>query len=262
MKDEVFMQIERYDQSISFDIGSLNRIPNVFEAQFDNSDTIATATAGIFAADIVNRIGKGSHLVQVSEAEAIYKELGKNASRSSAGLQASLENMINSITQRHGTGAATAVMGIVAQNVGNNASEESLSQGFMEAIKFIDRNYGISEGNLFMGELNESVNKEMNKYFDNGTNEVFFDLNTQPNAMRMVKGITESTDGMFDGLAERTSFEIDGGLSAKEMREITLEAQAKRILASGKLPPAYLQEYLPAGAMPATVPGGLLNTII
>lgn len=258
------MQIDRYQQSASFSIGNLNRNSNAFRGQYTNSNSETIATSGIFAADIVSRIGKGGQETQASGAEATYKELGKNSSRNLDGLQASLKNTINSIAQRHGTSAATAVMGIVYKNLGTDVTEESIGQGFIQAISFIDRNYGISEGNQLMNELNESVNKEMNEYFDNGASEVFFDPSEHTNALRIAKGFRQSTDGMFDSVVPEgsSSFKLDGPLNTNDMQKMALEAQAKRILASGEFPPAYLQEYLPSSVMPGVAPGGLLDSTV
>jgi len=255
------MQIDLNQQYSSFSFGSLNRDSNVFGAKYNSEASLGTAS--VFAADIVSRIGKGGSQAATG-GEAAYQELGKKASKNLDALQASLENTINSVGSRHGVKAATAVMGIVYQNVDGNVTEENLGQGFIEAIRFIDRNYGISEGNRLMGELNESVNKEMNDYFGNGHNEVFFDATHHGNALRTAKGLMEQTDGIFDSLTEGSEegggsgLELAGAISAKEMREMALEAQAKRMLANGELPPAYLQEYLPDGA----VPGAMINATV
>ena len=153
-------------------------------------------------------------------------------------------------------------MGIVYQNVGmDNVSEETLGQGFMQAIKFIDRNFGISQGNQLMGELNQGVNKEMNEYFDNGYNEVFFDAADPKSALRTAKGIAQSMDNMLEKAIdniESPELELSElGKAAKKIREQTMKALAKKMLAQGELPPAYTQEYLPSA-----IPGQLLNTEI
>ena len=101
-----------------------------------------------------------------------------------------------------------------------------------------------------MGELNAGVNKEMNEYFDNGHNEVFFDAGQNSNALRVVKGFMQSSEGLFDSLTESAGdvgLDLSGAMSPEDMREMTLELQARRMLAKGELPPAYLQEYLPSG---------------
>ena len=263
-------------QYMSFSIGGLPRHSGAFSGQYKAQDA-KLGTAGVFAADIVSRIsrpassGTGSGLSAAPSAgEAAYQDLGRSAPKANAdldGLRTSLENTINAVASRHGSQAATAVMGIVYQNVGFDVTEENLGQGFLKAISFIDRNFGIVEGNRLMGDLNESLNDEMNAVFDNGQNEVFFD-NTSPNAaLRTAKGLMQTTNGMFekalegDGEGEGTDLNLAGPMSGEELREQALRAQAKRMLANGELPPAYLQEYLPDGAMSgAATSGGLLNT--
>lgn len=237
--------LSRQDTRVS--ISGLNRSGSVFGGQYSGG---TLASASVFAADIVSRIGERGGSGQVSGAEAAYKELGKNASKNLAGLQSSLENTINAIASRHGAEAASEVMSIVCNNVDGAVTEEGMGNGFVEAIRFIDRNYGISEGNRLMGELNAGVNKEMNEYFDNGHNEVFFDAGQNSNALRVVKGFMQSSEGLFDSLTESAGdvgLELSGAMSPEDMREMTLELQARRMLAKGELPPAYLQEYLPSG---------------
>ncbi len=248
-------------QDTRVSISGLNRSGSVFGGQYSGG---TLASASVFAADIVSRIGESSGSGQVSGAETAYKELGKNASKNLAGLQSSLENTINAIASRHGAEAASEVMSIVYNNVDGAVTEEGMGNGFVEAIRFIDRNYGISEGNRLMGELNAGVNKEMNEYFDNGHNEVFFDAGQNSNALRMAKGFMQSSEGLFDSLTESAGgvdLELSGAMSAKDMRKMTLELQARRMLAKGELPPAYLQEYLPSGlAVPSA--GAMLDSSV
>ncbi len=251
-------------QYASVSIGGLNRSGSAFGGQYGGGGTIGSAS--VFAADIVSRIGESSRSGHVSEAEAAYKELGKSASKNLAGLQSSLENTINAIASRHGTEAATEVMSIVYRNVDSEVTEKGMGDGFVEAIRFIDRNYGISEGNRLMGELNASVNKEMNEYFDNGHSEVFFDAGQSDNALRVVKGFMQSTEGLFDSLTESSGgggagVDLPGAISAEDMRKMALEAQAKRMLAKGELPPAYLQEYLPGGLIVPTTGAVVDNSV-
>ena len=248
-------------QDTRVSISGLNRSGSVFGGQYSGG---TLASASVFAADIVSRIGESSGSGQVSGAETAYKELGKNASKNLAGLQSSLENTINAIASRHGAEAASEVMSIVYNNVDGAVTEEGMGNGFVEAIRFIDRNYGISEGNRLMGELNAGVNKEMNEYFDNGHNEVFFDAGQNSNALRVVKGFMQSSEGLFDSLTESAGdvgLELSGAMSPEDMREMTLELQARRMLAKGELPPAYLQEYLPSG-LSAPSAGAMLDSSV
>ena len=254
--------------SYGISIGGYNKKPNaVFAGKMQSQGELETS--GAFAADIVNRIKKKSPSAPQTEQqqhEASYAQMGAeqkaNNAKDLSGLQASLENTINYVAKHHGSQAATAVMGIVYQNVGmDNVSEETLGQGFMQAIKFIDRNFGISEGNQLMGELNQGVNKEMNEYFDNGQNEVFFDASDPKSALRTAKGIMQSMDNMLEKAIDNIeSPEIDlSELSkaAKKIREQTMKAVAKKMVEQGELPPAYTQEYLGNA-----IPGQLLNAEI
>lgn len=241
----------------------------IFHGQYKTSGNMGSA--GAFAADIVSRIQKptssDAETADLADNETAYKNLGKTASKSQKNLdslQASLENTINAIAARHGAQAATQVMGIVYQNVGNNVGEESLGQGFLKAISFIDRNFGINEGNRLMSELNNGLNKEMNSYFDNGSEEVFFDAASPSAALRTAKAFMQQTNGVFDRMLEdsgSSDLDLSVAMTTEEMREMMLEAQAKRMLAKGEIPPAYLQEYLPNNMMPG-VTGTIVNTSV
>lgn len=119
-------------------------------------------TSGVFAEDIMRRIG----------------ELDEESSRNSENaqrLENSLADTLKSVSARYGKQAATAVMGTVYKSIGDGpVTEENLGQGFLEAIKLVDKNFGVAEGDKFMADLNAGLNKSLNEFFDNGLNETFF----------------------------------------------------------------------------------------
>jgi len=91
-----------------------------------------------------------------------------------AALAASLADAVDFIRERYGSDAATATMGLVLQNVGDGAlTEENLSDGLVAALKFIDRNLGTAAGDRVMATFNGSLNEAMNRYFENGREELF-----------------------------------------------------------------------------------------
>lgn len=256
-------------QSYGLTIGSYGqKSVSPFKGSFKNEGGIATS--GSFAADIVNRIkAADSKNTQpnygISEHEATYKEMGKNAPKDTSALQTSLQNTIDAVANRHGHQAATAVMGIIYQNVAlANVNEDSLGQGFIQAIKFIDRNFGVSEGNKLMADLNSGVNKEMNEVFDNGLNEEFFDPANINVTMRTVKGVAETMGKALDKAIDNME-EPETGINvaspAEELRKKAMKAMAKRMLANGEVPPPYAQECL-SEDLPAASQGALLNVAV
>ena len=278
------VNMQNISSSYGISVGGYNKkAHSVFAGKMQSRGGLETS--GAFAADIVNRIKKNPDQAAQAEQqkhEADYAQLGSqkdtqnsaqntidqstNPAKDLSGLQESLQNTIDYVAKRHGSQAATAVMGIMYQNVGmDNVAEDTLGQGFIQAVKFIDRNFGISEGNLLMGELNQGVNKEINEYFDNGYNEVFFDASDHKSALRTAKGIMQSMENVLDKALEGIEGpEVDLsqlGQSAKKMREAAMQAlaekMAEKMMAQGELPPAYTQEYLPAA-----IPGQLLNTAV
>ncbi|MBQ4133013.1 MAG: hypothetical protein IJD04_04675 [Desulfovibrionaceae bacterium] len=255
-------------QSTAFSIGRAYGNSKIFNGEYKTDKNLGTA--GVFAADIVDRI-RNSRSARLESAdidsnEAAYKDLGRAAPRSNKnldGLQTSLENTINAIASRHGAQAANEVMNIVYQNIGSDVGEESLGQGFVNAIRFIDRNFGIDQGNQLMSELNSGVNKEINSYFNNGNEEVFFNAASPSSALRTAKAFMKQTDGMFDKAFENAGADIPAAITdPEEMEEMMLEAQAKRMLARGEIPPAYLQEYLPDNVMMPLGSGAMLDAMV
>lgn len=125
-------------------------------------ENIATDTSGTFAADIMRRIGD------------LDEESSKN-SENAQRLENSLANTLESISAQYGRQAATAVMGTIYKSIGDGpVTEENLGQGFLEAIKLVDKNFGIAEGDKLIANLNEDLNKSLNEFFDNGYEEIFF----------------------------------------------------------------------------------------
>jgi len=92
--------------------------------------------------------------------------------RDGSGLSASLVTSIDFVRENFGDRAATAVMGIMIKSVGEGqVSEQAFGQGMLQAVKFIDRNFGFAAGDTLIRKFNSDLNVEVNEYFDNGLNE-------------------------------------------------------------------------------------------
>jgi len=82
---------------------------------------------------------------------------------------------VDFIRSSFGDEAATATMGIVYKRIGQGQiDEQSLGDGLVNAIKFIDRNFGVAAGDKVMGFFNADLNQHINEYFDNGKMEQFY----------------------------------------------------------------------------------------
>ncbi len=126
-----------------------------------------------FAAEIRRRADLGLSATDADQS-GDAAEGGKTKDAKGAALAASLADAVDFIRKEYGSDAATATMGLVLQNVGDGAlTEENLGDGLVAALKFIDRNLGTAAGDRVISKFNGSLNDAMNRYFENGHEELF-----------------------------------------------------------------------------------------
>ncbi|WP_321400642.1 hypothetical protein [Maridesulfovibrio sp.] len=89
-------------------------------------------------------------------------------------LAGALAGAADFIESKFGHEAATAFKGIVIANSGDQITEDSLSNGLLKSIQFIDRNFGFTAGDQVMDHFNSNLNNAINDYFENGLQEHFF----------------------------------------------------------------------------------------
>ncbi|WP_319762820.1 hypothetical protein [Maridesulfovibrio sp.] len=89
-------------------------------------------------------------------------------------LAGALASAADFIEGKFGHKAATAFKGIVIANSGDQITEDSLSNGLLKSIQFIDRNFGFAAGDQVMDNFNSNLNSAINDYFENGLQEHFF----------------------------------------------------------------------------------------
>ncbi|NDV25922.1 hypothetical protein [Desulfovibrio sp. JC010] len=89
-------------------------------------------------------------------------------------LAGALAGAADFIEGKFGHDAATAFKGIVIANSGDQITEDSLSNGLLKSIQFIDRNFGFAAGDQVMDHFNSNLNNAINGYFENGLQEHFF----------------------------------------------------------------------------------------
>ncbi|CCO22742.1 hypothetical protein [Maridesulfovibrio hydrothermalis] len=99
---------------------------------------------------------------------------GDKESKNPDELAGALANAADFIENKFGHDAATAFKGIVIANSGDRITEDSLSDGLLKSIQFIDRNFGFAAGDQVMAHFNSNLNNAMNNYFENGLQEHFF----------------------------------------------------------------------------------------
>lgn len=89
-------------------------------------------------------------------------------------LAASLEDAMRHVADAHGDRAATAFMGLVMKRLGDGSvSEESLGNGLLDGLRFIDRQFGTAAGDSLIARFNGGLNDSINGFFGNGHDELF-----------------------------------------------------------------------------------------
>ncbi len=179
-----------------------------------------------FAADIIQRTGFAKEIEALKENSP---DLSAAMSQRVADMEKSLESTIQYLTQNHGAGAATAAMGIVYKNLGDAPiTEGTLGQAFLDVTKFIDANFGLSQGDNFIHHLNGNLNESMNELFQNGQTEMFIAVTT-------INGKTHSTaDGAISAANSKSLSETiaDALTSVDQFTDkILQEMQNKRVQA-------------------------------
>lgn len=160
----------------------------------------AGRTSASFATSVADKIAQSTGLAALSEAAPETVDQAALADKSSQlkQLETALGKTADYLSGKFGDNAANAMFSLIEKRLdGGNISEESLGRAFMDAIKFVDQNFGVTEGDAFIEHLNGSLNESMNAFFDNGMNEKFMASTTPVNsaaasAVDMRDQLTES----------------------------------------------------------------------
>ena len=122
----------------------------------DFPDTIGKA----FANEIIRRMGERT---------------GEDGQpKDSTELRHSLGSTMDWLRERYGEDTAAAAAGMIVQSTSSGVTEETLGNGLLNTLKFIDRNFGIAAGDEAIAKFNSGINQAVNEFFDNGQNELFF----------------------------------------------------------------------------------------
>lgn len=132
----------------------------VKKASDDLPDTIGKA----FANEIIRRMGE-----QTGEDGEV---------KDSTNLRHSLGSTMDWIRERFGDETAAAAAGMIVQSTSSGVNEDTLGNGLLNTLKFIDRNFGIAAGDEAIAQFNSGINQAVNDFFDNGKNELFFAVET------------------------------------------------------------------------------------
>ncbi|EGY25257.1 hypothetical protein DA2_2413 [Desulfovibrio sp. A2] len=136
-------------------------------------------TADVFGADIVRRasvvpaVSTDTNGTSTDATTGAASTAPTDAERDA--LSGALSGSVRWVADNFGDAAATAVMGIVYKSIGDGpVTEDALGEGLLDALRFVDRQFGTASGDAFMAQLNGGgLNDALNDYFDNGLSERF-----------------------------------------------------------------------------------------
>lgn len=153
--------------------------------------TATTATA--FANNIALRL--------TQQADTTTESGTEEGTADVSGLAASLKESIQFIGDKFGADAATAAMGIIYKRVGNDEiTEDNLSEGLLDVLRFVDRNFGFEGGDALIDHFNGALNNSLNEYFDNGLTEQFYAAT--PETSTVVQAVPELVQTIQDSLGD------------------------------------------------------------
>jgi hypothetical protein len=218
----------------------------------------SSRSASVFAADISRRIAAapainsgGGAASSPSGEDAPFQDKTAQLEK----LESSLSGAVSYMTEHYGEKAGTVMMALVYKRTGEAApTEESLGQAFLDVTRFIDANFGLSEGDKFLEYLNGDLNKSLNAFFDNGLEESFFALDSAGGAASF-----SGSAGEASPLPDAASLASEGGADpVKAILALLEEARAsgrERNPEKNGLPRAY------AGQEARALPPGILRDL-
>ena len=139
-----------------------------------------------FAADMKDRIARSNKTLLAKDAEAAAEASAVEGIDTAASgeksqkqtqldaLESALSGTVSYMAEKYGEKAASAMIGLVYNRIGEEGvTEQNLGEAFLDVTRFIDRNFGTSEGDNFLNHLNRSLNGSLNDFFENGMAEQF-----------------------------------------------------------------------------------------
>ena len=151
--------------------------------------------------DLPNTIGKAF-------AQEIIRRMGEvtgedGQPKDSSDLEQSLGDTMDWLHERYGEETAAAAAGMILQATSSGVTEDTLGNGLLNTLKFIDRNFGIAAGDQAIAQFNSGINQAVNEFFDNGKNEFFFAVESSGDASATqdlnARVISQAMEGSGDG---------------------------------------------------------------
>jgi|GEM_PF-2324894 len=199
---------------------ALAKAPGQNKAPVDGIPSKSTQTSlngeltlgAVFANEVIRRLESGDEPGLDSEGQP----------KDSEDLRHSLGQTMDWIRDRFGDDTAAAAAGMVLQSTASGVNEDTLADGLLNSLKFIDRNFGFAAGDEAIAKFNGTLNGEINDFFENGSEELFYAVETSADSASPMQEmgnriVLEKPRDNDDG------YEKDGDTDAKSLTEQLLD---------------------------------------
>jgi hypothetical protein len=124
------------------------------------------------------RSGDGPRTLGETLANEIVRRMGEVTDengevKDSDDLRSQLASTLDWVRERFGDETAAAASGMIIKATSSGVNEDTLGNGLLNVLKFIDRNFGTNAGDTAIAQFNAGINTALNDFFDNGQNEIF-----------------------------------------------------------------------------------------
>jgi hypothetical protein len=156
--------------------------------------------------------------------------------KDSDGLRSQLASTLDWVRERFGDETAAAASGMIIKATASGVNEETLGNGLLNTLKFIDRNFGINAGDTAIAQFNAGINTALNDFFDNGQSEIFHVAEatggpsaTQVAGARIFSQVAQETDSadtldQLNQLLEQLKGELD---NTAQLQDLTAQLEEK-----------------------------------
>ena len=148
-----------------------------------------------FANEIIRRMG------EVTDENGEAKDTG--------GLRDQLASTMDWVRDRFGDDTAAAAAGMIIKSTSSGVTEETLGDGLLNVLKFIDRNFGTNAGDQAIAKFNSGINPTLNEFFDNGLNETFHVAESSGGASQSAAGTFAQAAQSADGTVADAQDELN-----------------------------------------------------
>ena len=227
-------------------------------ASLDASAQSARLAAGQLPAQAPETVGQTVANEIVRCMDVLTDENGE--ARDVSGLRDSLADALDWVREQYGDEAGAAAAGMLMASTSGGVDEDAVGDGLLDTLKFIDRNFGVAAGDAAIAKFNSGVNRELNEYFDNGQNELFYvadsgasaetsgDISARFFARAMEASSEEGGDAasVTEQLLEQLKADLDESAELTDLASQLTEEFSPASVSMPRAMTAYLSDAVPA----------------